>query len=844
MPLDQQVEVAKKTFRNKMLDIKPGANNVSFKLAAYWLKEIELCDEAQNKWVKRCKTIVKRYRDERNQADTFMQRRMNLLWTNIQIMRPAVFSNNPEPVVERKFLDRDPNGRLSSAILERGLKNEVEVNDLYVSVSQAVLDYLLCGRGQVWMRYEPKFGNSESLPAQAPFENDEFSKIISEDDDIEDEERTDDEEAEQLESTGEEVIAERVPVDYIDWRDFYMIPAKARTWKEVQAVAKRVYISKEEAKERFSEEIAESIESETTISGSAYQRSSYSGSDVIKEANDRDIQIYEIWNKTDRRVYWVSTGYKYLCDVKDDPLKLTNFFPCPPALYATFTNDTLVPIPDYMEWQDQAIMIDELTTRIALLTKACKVAGTYDASQVGIKRLFNEATENDLIPVDSWAAHAEAGGVEGGISFLPIQVIKDVISELMRVREQAKRDMDEVTGLSDVIRGTTDSRETLGGIRLKNNNAGTRLSFRQKNVAEFCCDIIKICAEIMCKHFSDETLIKSSGILFDEELDPKQVYQEYIQKLEEKFGINSQEPQQAPQQSSQPPLMPPQQRPMPPQNNIIPFPPQQASAFEPQMLDIKQLLFNYEINNISPEQLIDEKVKSAIALLRDDVLRQYRIEIETDSTISTDKETDRQAANEFLIAVTSYLQQSVAMAAQVPEMVPVLGKLLLFGVRKFRVGRSLESTFNSFVLQMEKKAKVMAANPSPNPEMQKAQVEIQQIMLQGQIDRENDQRQAEIESKRAEHQFNIQKLNDERDHAKAQQADNRQAVIDELVINRSKQEHVLEMQSLDRRAQYEREEHNMKMQELQEKHRIAMEITKEKVKQVAKKPKVAKKKVA
>src|SRR5437764_6747301 len=46
----------------------------------------------------------------------------------------------------------------------------------------------------------------------------------------------------------------------------------------------------------------------------------------------------------------------------------------------------------------------------------------------------------------------------------------------------------------------------------------------------------------------------------------------------------------------------------------------------------------------------------------------------------------------FRSEVTKYLQTSLAMSAQVPEITPLLGKLLQFGVRGFRVGRDLEAT--------------------------------------------------------------------------------------------------------------------------------------------------------
>src|SRR6185369_5284366 len=153
------------------------------------------------------------------------------------------------------------------------------------------------------------------------------------------------------------------------------------------------------------------------------ERQTYADSSVFEDINERNIVIYEIWNKSDKRVYWISTGYEYLCKVVDDPLELTTFFPVPPPLMSTSTNDTIIPVPDYLEWQDQAIQIDELTQRIAMLTKACKVAGVYAANNTAIGRIFNESIENELIPVDQWAMFADAGGLKGVIDVIPLDTI-------------------------------------------------------------------------------------------------------------------------------------------------------------------------------------------------------------------------------------------------------------------------------------------------------------------------------------------------------------------------------------------------------------------------------------
>ena len=498
--------------------LSPGPGKNSRKLASYWKESIEKCDKANANWHRRGASIIRRFKDERGTVDTASGRKMNLLWANVKSLKPALYSKCPIPIVDRKFLDKDVNGRLSSRILERSTKNEIESNGYHKAISRSVTDYLLPGRGIVWVRYEPEFGGGVSIPADNPDANtDDLDKILK--DAGAGEESN---EVEALEGSDDQLIKEKTPVDYIHWKDFYTIPANARTWEEVQAIGKKVHISKEEAKEIFAEEIAKELRPDTVRS----KDKDRDDNNQVYDLNERNIVIYEIWNKSDKRVYWVNKGYDFLCNVVDDPLKLPKFFPVPEPISATITNESLIPVPDYHEYQDQAIQIDELTHRIALLTKACRIAGTYDSSNSALSRVLDEDTENKLIPVPNWAMFAEKGGVKGGISFLPLEEIQTCIRTLQEVRQSAMTDLDRITGINDIFRGTTDSRETLGGLRLKNNNTGTRLSERQSDIANYAKEVVQIVAEIIAIHFSDKALIKSSGILFDEELQPAFILEE------------------------------------------------------------------------------------------------------------------------------------------------------------------------------------------------------------------------------------------------------------------------------------------------------------------------------
>src|SRR5678816_2749297 len=98
--------------------VKPGPNERSREVATFWKEQSDQVGGTYKDWHTFCKSMIARFRDERTKdnVDGGM-RRMNVIWPNFKIMKPAIFSKTPLPIIERKFLDRDPVARLSAQIL-------------------------------------------------------------------------------------------------------------------------------------------------------------------------------------------------------------------------------------------------------------------------------------------------------------------------------------------------------------------------------------------------------------------------------------------------------------------------------------------------------------------------------------------------------------------------------------------------------------------------------------------------------------------------------------------------------------------------------------------------------
>lgn len=434
-------------------------------------------------WESRVNRILKRYRDDRTASDGELCR-FNILWANVQTLVPATFSRLPQPDVSRSFRDNDPVGRVASLILERALENEIKnYPDYRATLNQSVHDRFLGGRATAWARYEPHMrAAAEGVPTDGT--------QISEDADEPD----------------EELDYECAPVDYVHWKDFgHNI---SRTWEEVTKVWRTVYLTREACIERFGAEVGGKIPVDTTPDDMKKDQSE--SSDYARA------KVTELWDKTVKQAVWIHAQMGFL-DKRDDPLGLEGFFPCPRPLYATLTNESLIPVPDFVLYQDQARELDLLADRINGLVRALQVKGMYDSAIPELARLFTEGQNTDMIPVKNWAAFSEKNGLKGAIDLIDLTNIVNGLEQAYLAMSQIKAQVYEITGVADITRGQSDPNETLGAQQLKANYAGLRLKSYQGEVALFATEALRLKAQIICNKFDPQVLAKMAAV---EQLNP------------------------------------------------------------------------------------------------------------------------------------------------------------------------------------------------------------------------------------------------------------------------------------------------------------------------------------
>lgn len=475
-------------------------------LHRYWASEIDAARKELSPWQKSGEKIVKTYLDARTLTDAD-DRNFNLFAANTGILKASLYSRIPKPDVSRRYIDYDDDvARVAGVILERALSYELENDHTFdVNARNIIEDRLLPGLGVAWVRYDTEREEQEA------FLTDDYSEQTEDDEgefnESEGGETDELEPAEQEPETVTVITDESTPIDYVHWNDFYYSPA--RTWSEVRWVARRVFLVKDELVDRFGEEKAALV----TMSGEDNQNEIKASSIAPKNQVMQQGEVYEIWDKTSKRVLWFSPGAGEILDYKEDPYELPGFFPCPKPLIANPTTSNLIPVADYKLVQDQYAELNQLNNRISRIVEACKVAGVYDADAKGIAGLLSDGRENVLIPVDRWAAFAEKGGMAGSIAFLPIREMSEVLVVLQKARDIVKAQIYELTGISDIIRGSTNPYETAAAQNIKSQYASLRLNALQNEVALFMSELMSMKAHLIAKFYEPERILARCGLL-------------------------------------------------------------------------------------------------------------------------------------------------------------------------------------------------------------------------------------------------------------------------------------------------------------------------------------------
>lgn len=426
----------------------------------YWKNQIEAAESWRDKFNGQGDKIVARYRGDDNE---YNEQRYNILYSNTETLAPVVYSSAPVAEVRAENSKRTAT-RKGAGIIEDAINYYVEHSSFQDKARAAVGDFLLSGMGIIRPKYIPFF---------------------------------------EEEDTGEEILEKKVfeaiDYDYVDWKDF-LFPECA-TWDDVPWIAFKSYCDYDECAKLFGDEKASQLKYEPHgVESKKYPTQAEAKAAAMKAC------VYEIWDKHFReRLFWSEGMANAPLEISDDPLELDGFWPVPRPLLSITTSGTLLPVPFYKMYQDQAIELDRINARIYHILDNMRRRGVYDAGNTELANMGNLG-DNEFLPISNWTDFATKGGLAGVMQVEDISSYANVLQVLIDARDKILNDIYQIIGISDIRRAQTDPRETLGAQKLKSRYGTIRISTYQRKVAEFMRDLLRLTGEIIVRQFDASTL--------------------------------------------------------------------------------------------------------------------------------------------------------------------------------------------------------------------------------------------------------------------------------------------------------------------------------------------------
>ncbi|MDR2427067.1 MAG: hypothetical protein LBD46_07835 [Endomicrobium sp.] len=602
---------------------------------------IERLDNAK----KRCKDWINNVNEYENiyscgaseEKKAQKNKRYNILFANTQILFAALFTSLPRliirPRTSKETLTNSKMKLFYSTVIDI-IKKAVEIcintDNIKKVVESFKLDILLSGQGVLWCVFNAQY--------------------------------------QQL-GNDTKVTNERVKIEHVYYKDFLI--SSGRTWNQVWWIARRHKMTEEDIYKQFPN--AELIKPQ------------FKASESQKEL----IDVWEMWDKSNKKVYFVSDKCRNILKEETDPYGIEGFFPTPEPFRFILNNSNLKATPEYEVYKEEAHDLSICSQRIANLIKSIKSRALYSASNRQIADKLNNAGDNEYIAVEVSSQINELG-IDKLFTYDPIEMKQKVAEGLYNQQQNLINNIYEITGISDIMRSISAVNETAEAISKKSKFGNLRLHSRQEKINNYIKEIYKIVCSLICELFSIETLQNITGVNLPSD-------EEKIQ-FEELMKVRQQTIKQGIQKGI--PV------------NLPPLNPKTIKFYSlPSWLEIK-------------------------AYIEDNKLRDYLFSVESDNDIFEDENRRFKIRSTMIEFIFRIIQTMLPFISQNPDFSDSIIRLIIFALSGTGLPLELQGEIESGLEALIEKIKSPKQPPPPPPEQVLAQAEMlkaQAEMLKAQI---------------------------------------------------------------------------------------------------------------
>lgn len=669
-----------------------------------WLKALDLSDREEKDWRKSAKETIKIYRDGRSKNDSDDANRKykyNILYSNTETMAPALFNSDPVPDCRRRYGEKDPIAKIGSEVLERIISYSVDQYDFTATGDAAVKDLLLPGRAVTRVRYKPyteqRMSRVSVIKGANGYTRADGSPLMAEEPGGVEPQALS---APEIKSDEVGEYFEGDAYEAISWEEVYCEHVQ---WNDFRRGPGKMW--DEVPWIAFRHFLTrDEVKKLNPQVGAVIQLNATVSTDTEQNNGTPEPDIFkrapvwEIWDKNTKEVIFIAPDWKNGPLKKEkDPLNLNGFFPIPKPLYGVETPETLIPIELFRLYQSQAEELDTVTRRLTALTKVMKWRGIYATTEDGTAYMDQLRNATDGDLVPSQSAFAFAR--EGGIgNYIWLMPL----TELSQVIDKLSLRAEQIKNNIYEIMGISDI--------LRGSTMASETATAQNIKAQWGSLRLSKMQTAVQKYFRD--LFRIMAEIVAEKFSP-----ETMQKM---TGIE--------------------------------LPLSKQELMQKAMLSGQQP---------TPEMLQQPTWEDVIALLRNDALRSWRIDVETDSTIQADVQRTQKNVSEFIGGFAQFIQ-AIGPAVQqgaLPQEAAT-GMMKSFA-QAFKLPRQAMDALESIPEQKQpndgaaqaEQMKMQAEQQRTQADLQKTQIDGQIAAQKGQMEMQRMQMDAQLAAQ--EHQFKM-----------------------------------------------------------------------------------------
>jgi hypothetical protein len=446
-------------------------NSKGRSLQRHWLSRITKEEKAHKDIRDKMRRIYRVWKDDLGKEDQLF---VPLWWSVVQVQHTGVYSSQPIPDIRPRNETQNPAFKTAARVLERGIAYCVDDQSFDDNVHRAVDEYLALGLGVVRCKVDSVIVNEWTGEVN-------LAGVRMMADKIQD----------------QTLRWEFVPYDRFGWEP-------CQNWKHCDFIYFRHPMDQAACRQRFGRRIRGSKK------------------DMERHGHEKDwqkgtVDVYEIWDRKHKKVLFFAKGESEPIEVIDDPLGLVNFYPCPLPMMTNPQSHSMEPQPDYDFIEPYDTEINRLQERRMSLLEQIKAVSMHDASMPELAELF-ELEDGESKPVDKLLARLGEGGTLENLMMFPALAEKmEVLSKITEQIQFVKSQVDEILGIADIVRGTTQAAETATAQEIKGRWVGLRLTQKRDLVQYTVREMFRIMGQLLCSIFTDENLARMTQMEIPQE---------------------------------------------------------------------------------------------------------------------------------------------------------------------------------------------------------------------------------------------------------------------------------------------------------------------------------------